>query len=194
MAKQTGATHDLPQVQISLLGDPKTAARFWAKVNQNGKEGCWEWTGYMRRGYGQIKIAHRVMAAHRISYEFSVGAILEGLSLDHLCRNRRCVNPKHLEAVTHRTNVMRGCGITAREARQTRCIHGHIFDLLNTYISPGGKRQCRECTRIRHRRDAAVRITITRRLPSAAAEIRGLVPDFTGELSTEEYLRELRGN
>ena len=73
----------------------------------------------------------------------------EGMELDHLCRNRACINPNHLEAVTHRENCLRGASPPAHFARQTHCVNGHAFDETNTYLRHDGqgKRKCRTCAR-----------------------------------------------
>lgn len=109
----------------------------------DASSGCWEWTGSMHAaGYGLF----RDRLAHRISYEVHVGSIPEGLTIDHLCRNRRCVNPLHLEAVTIAVNVLRGESPPARNARKTHCPKGHPYDDENTYISPSsGWRGSRAC-------------------------------------------------
>ena len=86
-------------------------ARFEAKVDKSRPDGCWQWTAATNgRGYGQIWIAPKYMVAHRVAYKLFVGPVPEGLDLDHLCRNRGCVNPEHLEPVTRRENVRRGAG------------------------------------------------------------------------------------
>ena len=85
--------------------------------------------------------------AHRFAYETFVGPIPEGLTIDHLCRIRHCVNPEHLEAVTDRVNILRGEGISAQHARATHCPQGHPYDLINTYVAPDGDRDCRDCRR-----------------------------------------------
>lgn len=114
-------------------------------------DGCWEWQGYVTRdGYGCVIYEGRITRAHRAIYMLTMGAIPDGLLIDHLCRNRRCVNPAHLEAVTKRENTLRGNGVSAQCARQTACIHGHPFTAENTRIERGGKRRCRACDRERH--------------------------------------------
>lgn len=120
------------------------ADRFLVKVTKT--DGCWVWTGSVKSsGYGQFRVGDRVRSAHRVAYELEHGDIPADLVLDHLCRNRRCVRPSHLEAVTQRTNVLRGVGFAACKARQTHCIHGHEFDPANTYVAPNGTRRCRRC-------------------------------------------------
>lgn len=84
----------------------KGPAEFWAKVRKTGW--CWLWLGSRYHRYGYFQAAGQRMAAHRYAYELVVGPVPSGLELDHLCGNRYCVNPAHLEAVTHQVNVARG--------------------------------------------------------------------------------------
>ncbi|MEU5302229.1 HNH endonuclease signature motif containing protein [Streptomyces noursei] len=119
--------------------------RFLAKI-RDAEGGCWEWTGGRTSdGYGTFWLDGRQQYAHRVAYETLRGPIPDGLVIDHLCRNRACANPAHLEAVTNRTNILRGVGFCASRAQQTRCVHGHAFTAPNTYIAPNGTRKCRTC-------------------------------------------------
>ena len=116
------------------------------------ESGCWDWVGGRSHGYGAFRDhgRRRQVRAHRWMYEQAKGPIPDGLQIDHLCRNPGCVNPDHLEAVTQKTNLLRGISPLANKARQTHCIHGHQFDEANTYRGTHG-RDCRECARIRKR-------------------------------------------
>lgn len=130
-------------------------ARFFNKVDVT-VDGCWLFTGGLTLGYGTVRIAgtRKNAMAHRLAYEHSVGPIEPGLQLDHLCRNRACVRPDHLEPVTRRVNILRGAGVTAQNASKTHCKRGHPFTDATTYLRPAGgrtRRDCMECRRIRDR-------------------------------------------
>lgn len=115
---------------------------------------CWQWVGSVRTtGYGTFKRESYVtVLAHRFAYEFFIGPIPDGLVLDHLCRNRTCVNPHHLEPVTGVENVMRGEGFAARNAAQTHCHKGHPFAGDNLRVRKDGSRRCVACQRTHDKR------------------------------------------
>ncbi len=134
----------------AVFGDTRLPPHFWSKVHVL-ENGCWQWTASLVQGYGQF-VRARPRGAHRWAYEHLIGPVPDGLEPDHLCRNKGCVNPSHLEPVTHRENMLRGNTVPARYARQTHCLRGHPFDEANTYHPPSSrKRVCRECRGIRSR-------------------------------------------
>lgn len=133
-----------PEIRVRYRGEPE--ASFWAKVDKGDGTGCWNWTATKTRGYGMLRVHGGQMSAHRFSYLLHHGAIPDGADVDHLCRNHSCVNPAHLEAVTHRENVIRGISPLARQAAMTECGKGHPFTSENTYVIPStGARVCRTC-------------------------------------------------
>lgn len=119
--------------------------RFWSKVQLDADTGCWQWTACTADGYGRFHLRRgKVPPTHRLSYEWLVGPIPEGLHIDHLCRNRGCVNPDHLEPVTPKVNILRGVGPSAQHAVKTHCPSGHEYTTENTY-KYRGMRMCVEC-------------------------------------------------
>lgn len=111
--------------------------------------GCFEWGGSRTtEGYGRIQISRHERRAHRVAYELLVGPIPAGLQLDHLCRNRACVNPDHLEPVSSRVNTLRGVGVSAVNARKVACPRGHTS--FKT-VSTTGERYCPTCLNERRR-------------------------------------------
>lgn len=145
------AEPDFIEAEINALVN-----RFWVKLARDPETECWEWTGAKNgsRGYGQIWVAGRLALAHRVAYELMVGPIPEGLELDHLCCNPGCVNPAHMEPVTHRVNTLRGESPSAKNAVKTHCPAGHLYDEANIYRRPDRPscRRCRACERERMRR------------------------------------------
>jgi hypothetical protein len=114
--------------------------RFWTRVAK--ADGCWKWTGpHQRVGYAMFGKG----VAHRTAYELAVGPIPLGYELDHLCRNRGCVNPAHLEPVSRRENIMRSANFAAVNARKTHCPKGHPYAGANLHVASSGDRRCVIC-------------------------------------------------
>ena len=125
--------------------------RFMIKVRQ-GKNGCVFWAASTNvYGYGQFWVDGRMVKAHRWAYEYFIGPIPPGLQLDHLCRNRNCVNPAHLEPVTCKENLLRGDTLAASQLARTHCPQGHEYAGANLYVQSNGRRQCRTCHADRQR-------------------------------------------
>jgi hypothetical protein len=126
--------------------------RFNEKTVLNLLTGCWEWTACLNKaGYGWFRHSeyNKPILAHRFIYEYCIENIGD-LTLDHLCRNRKCVNPDHLEPVTLAVNKERGMSFAAINARKTHCIHGHAFTPENIVPNKYNYRICRECCRIKN--------------------------------------------
>ena len=129
--------------------EEKFISRFWSKVDKKPNQGCWLWTANKYQGgYGQIKYKNKTISAHRASYQILKGIIPDGLVLDHLCRNRACVNPDHLEIVTQRENILRGVGLAAVNKNKEFCPKGHSYSERG-FLNKNGQRICLECKRIK---------------------------------------------
>lgn len=136
---------------------PAWPARFWAKVDKNGPipehrpdlGPCWIWNGATASGYGTSTDSDGIKnrQAHRISYSMAHGDIPDGLQIDHLCRVRRCVNPAHLEPVTHKVNTNRGMSPTIVAHRSGVCLRGHEMTGDNRVVERDGFLRCRTCRR-----------------------------------------------
>ena len=108
------------------------------------ESGCWLWPGAVSRGYGQLGVGGKLKRVHRLTYEYFRGVIPEGLTLDHLCRVRRCANPWHCEPVTNRENTLRGEHPSAIAYREGRCKRGHQYE-QHGRTDAHGHHYCRLC-------------------------------------------------
>jgi hypothetical protein len=118
--------------------------RLMARVSPEPTTGCWIWTGtHNSNGYGKIRVDRRMSLTHRVAYSIFVGPLLDGMDIDHTCRNRACVNPDHLEQISHRDNTVR------RNAVRTTCPRGHVYDKIDQ-----GARRCSLCKKARARERA----------------------------------------
>ena len=131
--------------KISIAGEKMTIESFWQRTSPEPNTGCWFWLGNsyqsIRGGeYGLVRVGSKSRRAHRWAYQYFKGSIPDGLELDHLCRNTLCVNPDHLEAVTHKVNMERGI-----VAARTHCKRGHLLNGANLVFWNKGARGCRTC-------------------------------------------------
>jgi len=134
-------------------------SRIREKIKVNPSTECWEWTaGDNGSGYGLVQWNGKQNLAHRVVYALINGEIPYGKTLDHLCRNRSCANPEHLEPVSHKENLRRGetGKKTGRKQKEkTHCPQGHPYDKHNTHYRSSGERVCMSCNRDRQRRRRA---------------------------------------
>ncbi len=137
-------------MNFQLAASSPRELRFWAKV-QAMPDGCWLVTrGLNGDGYSQIRLPTRSASplyGHRYSYELFCGPIPSDRELDHLCLRTNCINPRHLEAVSHSLNILRGKAINPRNGQTAKkyCPQGHPYDDKNTYVGKEGWRSCRAC-------------------------------------------------
>lgn len=136
---------------------------FWLKDRTTPNDrGCWLWANYVRSdGYAvaavRTEAGVKARYVHRLAFEAAFGPVPDGLHLDHLCRNRHCLNPLHLDPVTPRENTLRGVSPLAINAAKTICKHGHEFTPENTHVRPNGGRTCKQCARAKSLRGHARR-------------------------------------
>ena len=163
-----------------MTGARLVADRLWEKVDKNGSAPsyapelgpCWLWTASTDlNGYGRLfmRKGQGPRLAHRLAYTFVIGPIPTELELDHLCRVPRCVNPNHLEPVTHLENVRRGQG----HGSETHCPQNHPYDEANTVILLNKRRKCRICRRAQSNKASRKRRGIAQNYPKAKEETDG---------------------
>jgi hypothetical protein len=158
--------HGDPAIETQPGRSMSLEQRILSRIDRRGADDCWLWTDRITEaGYATYGVPGTTAFVHRWMYQRFVGPIPDGAELDHRCHSddkrcpggpcvhRRCVNPQHLEAVSHRTNMLRGRGVSAENVVKTHCLNGHPFDAGNTYIHPKkGTRRCRACQSERSRK------------------------------------------
>ena len=148
------SSSDYPLCYNCVMNIPATSVdRIFKRINIDKKTGCWNWVGCKTSGYGQVRVNKKLYRVHRLMYELFVEKPPEGKDtyvLDHLCNNRACCNPTHLQLISDKENILKGNGATARKARQTHCKNGHLLPQ-----SKNGHRRCAICHRAWNRANYA---------------------------------------
>lgn len=145
--KEAALLPRLKKLLVELMDSKKGMRRNFPLIKVK-RSGCWEWGGVVTQfGYCQMSFNGRSWLVHKFMYERLVREVHLPLCLDHLCRNRKCCNPLHLEEVTLGENVRRGNGVCGRNFRKTHCPKGHPLYGENLYETKEGYRHCKECGR-----------------------------------------------
>lgn len=139
---------------------PKDILRFFKKISIDSKNGCWNWMGsHDSGGYGHVVYNGKLESSHRVFYAWFKGSIPRNkgkniFQLDHLCKNRKCVNPYHLELVSFKENILRGESPSAIHSKQIYCKNGHLLPKEFNYVRKNGKREriCQICKKEYHRK------------------------------------------
>ena len=161
---------------------------------------CWPWPKYLKpNGYGFLRVVGKNKYVHRLSYEMFVGPIPEGMTIDHLCKMRHCINPAHMEVVTRGENSLRGESPFSQNARKTHCKHGHEFTAENTRFVKMG-RECKVCGKEKSRKrsmmpDVQEKRRLYKQRPEVKARnaeydrLRGLDPSVKAKRAASERAR-----
>lgn len=126
--------------------------KFLAKVEKGVPNECWPWLGTTNNGYGQVTMPGRQISAHRLAYAAWIGPIPEGFEVHHICENKSCVNPAHLDSLPHKDHTRRHLtNPLTQNFLKTHCKRGHELTGYNVYPTKSGGRTCRECNNMRNR-------------------------------------------
>ena len=127
---------------------------FYSYVDRD--TGCWEWTSTKnQKGYPRMKIDKVMCGAHRVSYEMFTGPLIDELEMDHICENRGCINPAHIQQISHGDNIRNGA--RWRHKKDNHCIHGHKYTEENTQIRADGRKRCATCRRSQARERTGIK-------------------------------------
>lgn len=135
----------------------KEISKIFKKIYINPKSDCWEWLGYKNTaGYGRYHVAHKPAYTHRMMYAWIYGPIPTGRGrnvpvVDHICKNKSCCNPAHLQLIPNIKNIESGNGLSVIESKQTHCIRGHLLPPSKGFGN-GKRRNCPQCQAIRQRK------------------------------------------
>lgn len=130
------------------MGRPRNSVERMLVVDVDTSGDCWLWTGPVgHNGYGKATVLKQTLLAHRVFFAHYKGPIPDGYQIDHLCKNRLCVNPAHLEAVTPNENNLRSESPSSMNAKKIDCVKGHPLSDENLYVTPDNRRQCKTCRR-----------------------------------------------
>lgn len=179
-----------------FVGDPTEieSERFWSKVDKGPVSRCWPWTGALsNNGYGKFRWRNRTVQAHRFAWYLFFKENPVNETLDHLCRNRTCVNPSHLSDVSQRENSMRSSNPSATNSRKTHCIHGHKFTKDNTYIDKQGRRHCRACAARRDKQRYKAKYKQQRSTLTHDSEMRDFASNPKLSIEQAKEIRSVHG-
>ena len=143
-------------IKVRKIPEFKNTERFFKFVEKT--DTCWNWIGFINDGYGKFNIKDvdgkwKQYFSHRVSWSIHGRKFTDGMVLDHICRNRKCINPDHLREVTPEENVLKNSlSFVSINSEKTKCPSGHLYLGENLRHTKTGARYCLECKRIKKRK------------------------------------------